>query len=564
MYQFFPYIIVLFLSFSILISLSIYGWHYKENIGVKEFVLAMLASAWWVFCQGFELMAATLPIKLFWANIEYIGAGLSTFAYLMLAMRFSGKDKFLTKRNIGFILMIFAVFFGLVFTDTYHGLMRRNFSLNVSSIPYTIDKEYGALYPLYLLFTYSINVTSLLLLFITALKKDAIYRKQATILLLGLGIIALSNITYILGLAPVKRFDLAPALFGLSGSVIFWGIFHHKLLNIMPVARDLLVERMSNGVVVSDRSNVIIDINHSAVTMLHLDKEEMIGRNIDEIPFLVKHFPIDITKEQQTTIRYEYEDKMFIYELNTLPFKDKKEKRAGTLYMLNDITEQRKNIEEIIQQQKTLSVMNERERLGRELHDGLGQMFGYVNAQAQTVKEYMVQQKNIQAMEKLEDLIRVSRDAHGDIREYILEMRGIAPKNRSFSVTLKQYAINISEKHGISIEIYFDDNLPPNFPDEEKGIQLLKIIQEALNNTRKHAGTCSVTISFITKENAVEIKIADNGKGFDISKQSGIDQYGLSIIRERAEEIGTDIVIQSEIGVGTEIILRLTLCEGVE
>jgi len=90
----------------------------------------MLASAWWVFCQAFELMAVTLPVKLFWANLVYLGAGLSAFAYLMLVMRFSGYERLLTKKSISMVLIIYAIFFSLVFTDQYHGLMRTNFSLS--------------------------------------------------------------------------------------------------------------------------------------------------------------------------------------------------------------------------------------------------------------------------------------------------------------------------------------------------------------------------------------------------------------------------------------------------
>jgi len=556
-YHFFPYLILLIFSFVMLIVLSIYGFQYRENIGVKEFIFAMIASAWWVFCQAFELMAVTLPVKLFWANIEYIGAGLSTFAYLMLAMRFSGYGKLLTRKNISIVFVIYAVFFGLVFTDQYHGLMRTNFSLDISAIPYTIDKDYGILYPIYILFTYSMNAASLVLLLITAIKKDSLYRKQAAILSTGLGFIAASNISYILGLSPVKRFDMAPALFGFSALLVSWGIFRYKLLNITPIARDLLVERMSSGIIVLDRDNVIVDINHAALTMFHLEESNMIGRNMSEIPLLAENLPSGDTGEQQTMVTYCNEDKEYVYEIKIHPFNDKREKRAGTLYVINDITDQQKNLEKIIQQQKTLSVMCERERLGRELHDGLGQMFGYYNAQAQTVKEYMIQQKYQTAMKQLEDLICVSRDVHSDIREYILEMRGISPRNRSFSAALKQYVAAFSEKFGIPVTASFDDNLPANFPEEAKAIQLLRIIQEALNNIQKHAGECTANILFIRKEGFVEVSISDTGIGFDTGKQDGIHQYGLSIMQERAAEIGAAIDIYSEKGVGTEIILKM-------
>ncbi len=564
LYQFFPYIILLIFSFSMLIFLAIYGFQYRQNLGVNEFIFAMLTSAWWVFSQAFELMAVTLPVKLFWANIEYLGT-VSTFAYFMLSMKFTGYDKYLSKKNIIMVFSIFAFFYILVFTDPYHGLMRTNFLLDTSAVPYTIDKDYGVLYPVYILFTYSMNTASLVLLAVTAIKKDSLYRKQAVILFVGLGFIALTNILYILGLSPVKRFDVAPAFFGISALVLSWGVFHHKLLNIMPIARDLLVERLSSGVIVVDRDNVIIDINHSALTMFDLQKSEMIGMNISEIPIIPEDLlqnedllqSNDNERQTRVVVSNSNENRDFIYEIKKHLFKDKKEKTAGVLYVFNDITEQQRNLEKIIQQQKVLSVMSERERMGRELHDGLGQMFGYINAQAQTVKEYMIQQKYSKAMNQMEALISVSRDAHSGIRDYISEIRGIAPRNRSFSAALKQYISAFTERHGIPVAISFDENLPENFPEESKAIHIMKIIQESLNNVKKHAGKCTASISFVKKDAFTEVSICDNGIGFDIHMQDGVDKYGLSIMRERAEEIGAGISIHSEKGVGTEIRLKI-------
>lgn len=154
MYQFFPYIIFSIFSFAMLAGLTVYGLKHRQNVGVNEFIFITVILAWWVFCQAFELMALTLPVKLFWANIEHFGSALSPFAYLTLTMRFSGKGRFLTRKNIAIVLIIYSVFLGLLFTDGYHGLMRTNFSLDTSAVPYTISKDYSTLYPIYVLFTY--------------------------------------------------------------------------------------------------------------------------------------------------------------------------------------------------------------------------------------------------------------------------------------------------------------------------------------------------------------------------------------------------------------------------
>ena len=494
MYHFFPYIIFSMFSFIMLIGLAIYGLRYCGNIGVREFVFTMVASAWWVFCQAFELMAVTLPVKLFWSQIEYLGM-VSGFAFLMLVMRFSGYDKYLSRKNITIVFIIYAVFFSCLFTDQYFGLMRTNFSLDISAIPYIIQKDYGRLYPLYILFAYSMNVAALIMLTRTVLKKDSLYRQQAIFLLLFNVIIMVPNISYIVGISLIKRFDASPAFFGFAALFLAWGIFQHKLLNIMPIARDSLIEWMQSGVIVLDRDYAMIDINPAAQAMLYLENERIFGKNISELQQLKGLLPSWDTNEQQT-ILLKNDEKNYVYEMKIHPLNDKYEKRVGTLCLLNDITEQQENINKLIQQQKTVSIMRERERMGRELHDGLGQMFGYINAQAQTVREYMLQNKYPQAQKQLEDLISVSRDAHSDIREYIMDMRGIATRNRNFSAVLKQYAADYSKKYGIVVKIHFDDHLPINFPKDDKAIQILGIIQEALINIHKHAGNCQVELYF--------------------------------------------------------------------
>lgn len=556
MYQFFPYIIFSAFSFAMLIFLAIYGIQYWNNVGVKEFIFAMLASAWWVFCQAFELMAVTLPVKIFWADIEYLGM-VSALAYLMLAVKYAGYGRLLTKRNIISLLLVYCVFWALFFTDQYHGLMRINFSLDTSAIPYTIKKDYGMVYPLYVLFVYMLSIATFAFLFITIRRRDSLYRKQAKLLFIFLIIILIPNLSYYLKLIPIKRFDLTPAFFGFGALLMSWSIYQHKFLNIMPIARDLLIETMDSGVLVTDKEDMIIDINRSAHIMLDLQQKNIIGRNISEIQIFSDILSL-IGKERQDIFPfYKYGEK-YIYEMKTHPLNDKEGEKAGCLIILNDVTEQRENVQKLINQQKTLSVIQERERMGRELHDGLGQVFGYINAQAQTVKEYITQNKNAEGLKHLEELIGVSRNAHGDIREYILEIRGITPRNRSFSAVLKQYAFVFSDKHQIPVSVTFNDDLPEGFPSDDQAVILLKIIQEALNNIRKYAGPCQAEIGFVRDDDTVIVNITDSGVGFDPDIPTVGSHYGLSIMRERAGEMGAELQIVSQKDAGTRVIIKIT------
>jgi len=556
MYQFFPYIAFSIISFITLIAIAAYGVYKRHNLGAIEFVFAMLASAWWVFCQAFELMALTLPVKLFWANMLYIGAGLSPFAFFLLVLRYTGQDRFITRKNIAIILSIYFVFFFLIFTDQYFGLMRTNISLDTSAIPYVIDKDFGMIFPLYMLFVHSMGITSIALLIITSIRKESVYRQQALILLISLSLIAFSNLVHILGLSPIARFELTPALFGFAAIFISLGIFQHKLLDLSPIARDLLVERINSGIIVADINSRVVDVNRKALDMLNLDKNKTIGKKCTEIPVLTNHLDTSSTDNHSREVLYSVKGSQFIYEINYYQLLDKKENAVGKLIIINDVTEKKKTEEQNIRQARALSVMRERERAGRDLHDGLAQVFGYYNTQAQTVEEYLKRKEYAPARQHLEKLITIAREQHSEIRSQINGIRGIAAVNKNFSSALKKHAEAFSEQHLIPVKINFNSNLPDDFPDEECAVEISKIIQEALNNILKHAGNCEASISFDKKQDFVELRIKDTGRGFipAVFNNSG---YGMEIMRERAAAIGASLAVESEPGKGTTIIVKI-------
>jgi len=260
---------------------------------------------------------------------------------------------------------------------------------------------------------------------------------------------------------------------------------------------------------------------------------------------------------QLEEVFYDTDDNRFVYEIGQYQLLDIKDIKVGQLVIVNDITEKKKTEEKNIHQQRALSVMQERERVSRELHDGLAQVLGYYNTQAQAIGEYLNQAEYDSARQHLERLILVAQDHHGKIREQIADIRGIPAVNKNFSAALKQHVDIFSKKYNIPVTILFDNKLPQNFPHDEIAIELSKIVQEALSNVQKHAGDCQVSITFQKKQDFVEFRINDTGRGFnpdDIGNNSG---YGLDIIHERAASIGASYTIESEPGKGTTIILRM-------
>jgi signal transduction histidine kinase len=540
-------------SFLMLMALLIYSFKYRHNVGGIEFLLALIGMAWWVFCQAFELMAMTLPVKLFWANIEYLGI-LAGLAYLITALRFAGLEQYVTKRNVIAALCIYAVFYGLLFTDSFHGLMRTHMTLDTSAVPYTIKKDYGMIYPLYLLWTYGVNLSAILIILFSSWRKSRLYRRQGLSLILCIAIISLTNLTYIIGISPVKRYDITPAITWIPALGLAWGIFRNRLLDIMPLARDTLVEQLNSGVIVVDRYGKIVDINNAAQALLHIEDADSIGKDF----FKATPLPIAHAMTSKSGTIIDDEDHQQILEIRVHPFGDETTAHhMGTIFVITDVTEREQHLKALVNQQRAISVMEERERFGRDLHDSIGQMFGFVNTQTQAIKENLIREKYSVALFQTEALIEETQRVHGDIRNYILEMRGVSPRNRSFSAALKQYVTTFQKNHHIPVQIQIDDHLPESFPETHMGIQLLRIIQEGLNNVQKHAGPCQVVITIAHAEREISLSIKDTGRGFDVNKAKA-DTYGISIMRERAAEIGGVFSIHTAEGKGTEITVRFT------
>ena len=200
-------------------------------------------------------------------------------------------------------------------------------------------------------------------------------------------------------------------------------------------------------------------------------------------------------------------------------------------------------------------MLHEREQLARELHDGLGQVLGYIKMQGQAARDLLAQNKVSAADRGLEQLVAVAHAAQDDVREYILGATATTRSQSGFLATLQKYLETFGQRYLLRTEL----TAPPEWSDEilepTAEMQLLRIIQEALTNARKHAQAESVQVWIELGDSIVKVVIADDGVGFDPeSVGSDVDQkYGLGFMRQRAQEAGGSIWIDAAPGLGTRV-----------
>ena len=206
-----------------------------------------------------------------------------------------------------------------------------------------------------------------------------------------------------------------------------------------------------------------------------------------------------------------------------------------------------------------IAIQNERERMARELHDSLGQVLSYAGLQVETAAQLASEGRGEAAATHLERLGGVIREAHADLREDILNLHSTASLDRPFFSDVSQYLDGYTRSYGIRTLLEVDPGLGEGtFPPEMK-LQLLRILQEALSNARKHGRAHQVSVGFAAENDRMSMSVLDDGCGFEPQAGARSDgaHYGLDFMRSRAAELGGSLHVASEPGCGTRMTVQV-------
>jgi two-component system nitrate/nitrite sensor histidine kinase NarX len=202
------------------------------------------------------------------------------------------------------------------------------------------------------------------------------------------------------------------------------------------------------------------------------------------------------------------------------------------------------------------TMMQERARLAREIHDGLAQTLGFLKLQVAQLRSFLTRGEYERAQQNAETMYTVLSEAYQDARQAIDGLR-ISPSDCGLPGWLEQTAHEFSDLSGIRVnikEILIQADLPMEYH-----AQLIRIVQEALSNVRKHSGADQVTLACIQDGGDLFLEIHDNGDGFSPDESLAPSQHGLKGMRERADLIGADFQVISKPGSGTIVRVRLPI-----
>jgi two-component system nitrate/nitrite sensor histidine kinase NarX len=224
---------------------------------------------------------------------------------------------------------------------------------------------------------------------------------------------------------------------------------------------------------------------------------------------------------------------------------------------------------QLYQDARALAKLQERQRLAHDLHDAVNQSLFSAGLIAEVLPR-LWERDPVEAQESLEDLRRLTRGALAEMRELLAELRPAVLTDSSLGDLLRQLASAFTGRTNIPASVRINGTLPLS---SDLHVALYRICQEALNNIGKHAGATRVAIELdvdggegqVSLSSArldssrgnlarsVELRIRDDGHGFDPGQSAGSGHYGLDMMRERAEGAGARLTVTSGPGHGTEI-----------
>ncbi|TFH37610.1 MAG: sensor histidine kinase [Anaerolineales bacterium] len=209
------------------------------------------------------------------------------------------------------------------------------------------------------------------------------------------------------------------------------------------------------------------------------------------------------------------------------------------------------------------AMLEERERIAREMHDGVAQLMGYVNAKSSAIRIFLQRDKTETALEQLEQLSLASQEAMLEIRTSILGLRAADQGHEGIQATMASFLGKFNEMTGYEIQFELPEADEQIELSSERELHILRITQEALSNIHKHSGTQRAQVTLRRIEGQLELRIKDDGNGFVVEERSTDTAFsqGINNMHERAAAMGATLDILTRHQGGTEIVVRIPLEE---
>lgn len=335
------YIIIIFAAAFISVGVAVYAWQRREQKGALAFAGMMLAVAEWLITSGCVSLSNTPEQARWWVDPRFFGLTAMLAFYIVFIIQYSGHGKWLTKPLLAVFFSIPVLTQIIIETNSWHhwfivevGFSPDGYLMGIDSV------KYGPAFWFHTVYSYLLVLFGIFLIVQMAVRSFHIYRQQVLLMVFGIIPPLFTSVADAFLLIPGLKHPLAPIGFAIMGLCFGAALFRHRMLEIVPVARDMVIESMSDSMIVLDVHDQVVDVNPAARNFLGMDALQIIGKPIKEI------FPqwcnlLNLTESQLSAENEicvgDAENERF-YDVRVSSLKIRHKAQGGRVVILRDIT----------------------------------------------------------------------------------------------------------------------------------------------------------------------------------------------------------------------------------
>jgi PAS domain S-box-containing protein len=514
-----PYI--LSLVFSTFVGL--YAWKRRQVNGSFAFVFICIFQAIWTFFFLLELTADSLVLKVLYDKIQWIAG----FGWVISFFGFSHNYLGIRPhKNLWAVLVsCFLVSTFLVIFDDFHGLLYPTPEL-LQEEPFSVlDYDFTWLTYIFAGLMYSVYLSGYGPLISRFFRSPRFYRSQILIIMSG-ALIPLIAATFALADITLGYYrDTAPLSSGISNLIMAIGIFRYGLLDIVPIARHLVLENMLDAVLVVNEDNILVDMNQVAEKNANVSINEVLGKSISEIyknhPLLQRDYSGAIELEEEVV--YERDQRKEYRLVSISPIYDRRDRFCGRLIIIRNINEQKRAQAELEQYAGEIKMLSdEYKSFAYSVSHDLQAPIRAISGFSTMLHEELIDQLDDDSLDVL-NRIQQSAARMDDMIKALLTL------SRITSNEIKVETIEVDQLAGFVIQNLKEQDPDHNVTCEIQGglsaegdPDLIRILLEnLLGNAWKYTKQTEkpeITFSASVEGDKTVFCVSDNGIGFDMTR----------------------------------------------
>ena len=323
-------------------ALAVFLAIHRRVAGARHLMALMIAVGQWALTYALEFRSTTLATKLFWVRLEYFGGAWTSFFVLLFVLFITGNEAWMTRPRLITLTALPVVTPLLALTNDWHHLMWRQAWIKGDGLATVMFYHRGPGFWLFAGASYLMLLAASVVLVRSYRNARHLHRKQLGIILFGIAAPWLGNALYLFDLSPFYQLDLTPVAFTLSGLAFAWGLLRYQLLDILPMAREAVLDAIGDAVFVLDANDRIVDLNPAALRLAGRQAHSVVGKSMNELPSLFTAIASHrSSKPVQVEIELEGEDGPRIIDLKVSPLLDRYGKSGGWLSIFQDVTDRK-------------------------------------------------------------------------------------------------------------------------------------------------------------------------------------------------------------------------------